>query len=79
MPRVRETLDGDLTVNFAQTSPFKTERHRFEINCDKCNVVFYSDPETFEQIKRAMELGADNPFLCDDCQEELEETAHPNH
>lgn len=74
--RLREEIDGDRIENYVGVTDFRTDQNRNEINCRECNKTFYADAETSDGIYRAMEQGLDNPFLCDDCQREYEETAY---
>lgn len=74
--RLREEIDADLLENFVGITDFKTEQNRYEINCRECNKTFYGDRETSEGIYRSMEQGLDNPFLCNDCQLDYEESAY---
>ena len=76
--RLREEIDGDLTENYVDITDFKTEQNLHEINCAECNRTFYADGDTADAIYRSIEQGLDNPFLCDGCRRELEESAYEN-
>lgn len=73
--KLREEIDGDLLENYVGITDFKTDENRYEITCATCNKTFYADRETSEGIYRKLEEGLDNPFLCNDCQQDYEESA----
>jgi hypothetical protein len=45
-------------------------------NCRDCNRTFYADREASESIYRSIEQELDNPFLCNDCQQDYDESAY---
>lgn len=73
---LREELDGDLGENYVSISDYKTKQNDQEISCGVCCKTFYADTLAYSNISRAIEHGLDNPFLCDDCQQEYDELAH---
>lgn len=44
-----------------------------------CGEVFFVDEVTFEKVSHAFREGFDNPFVCDDCRNELDEPAYSEH
>lgn len=50
--------------------PNKWNRHR--LLCGKCGEICYVDETTFRRTSRAILDGFDNPFYCQDCDEEEE-------
>jgi hypothetical protein len=76
--RLREEFDADLIENFVAITDYITDRNKYEINCGTCFKTLYADKETSEGIYRSIEEGLDNPFLCSECQQELEEEAYEN-
>ena len=74
--RLKEEIDGDRIENYVGVTDFRTDRNSHEINCRECNKAFYADSETSDGIYRSMKEALDNPFLCDDCQLDYEETAY---
>lgn len=76
MQAIREEIDADLTENYVGVTDFKTDKNQYEIACADCNKIFYADRKTYEGISRAVRQGLDNPFLCTDCEEDLEELAY---
>ncbi len=46
------------------------------IRCGVCEDLYYVDETTYNRVKRALEFDpTDNPFSCDDCEEEYDEEA----
>lgn len=76
--KLREEIDGDLLENYVGITDFKTDQNHFEITCGVCNKTFFADRETSEGIYRKLEEGLENPFLCNDCQQDYEESAFEN-
>jgi hypothetical protein len=72
----REEIDGDLSENYVSISDYKTEQHQHEIICSVCCKTFFANKATHDNICRVIEQGLDNPFLCDDCQQEYDELAY---
>ena len=75
--RLRSTLNPeeqpDLVVG--------ATRHRMgpnqqELVCGFCNETYFVDHLTFQRAMAAMEQGIDNPFCCDECEQEYEELSH---
>jgi hypothetical protein len=76
--KLREEIDGDILENYVGITDFKTDENQHEITCGMCNKTFYADRETSEGIYRKLEEGLENPFVCNDCQREYEESAYEN-
>ena len=74
--QLREEIDGDRIENYIGITDFKTDQNLYEINCRECNKTFYADSSTSDDIYGAIKQGLDNPFLCDDCQVDYEESAY---
>lgn len=74
--KLRDQIDADVIENFVAITDYVTNRNKYEINCGMCFKTLYADRQTSEGIYRSIEQGLDNPFLCDDCQQELEEEAY---
>ena len=55
---------------------FKTEENRHELRCGMCGEIYFVDSETFDGVSVAVEAGLDNPFRCEDCEEEYDELAY---
>ena len=76
--RLREEIDGDLVESYVGVTDFKTDQNQYEINCAVCNKTFYADRDTSEGIYRKLEERLDNPFSCNDCTRNFEESAYEN-
>jgi hypothetical protein len=74
--RLREEFDADRVENPVTFTDYMTDRNKFEISCGSCFKTLYADSETSEALLRSIEEGLDNPYLCSECQDELEEEAY---
>lgn len=72
----RERFDLGRHEGSDNYSTLPTTLNRFKMNCSSCHASFYVDKAFFDQIETAMEEGLDNPFICDDCHDELDELGH---
>lgn len=72
----REELDADLGERYVDFSDFRSGRNHHEIDCGMCGKVFYTNNIIHENIVRTIEQGLDNPFVCDDCQQEIDAEAY---
>lgn len=68
--------DADLFEEPIRVSRLTTVENRFEINCSLCNQVYYTDIDSIAQMNRTVELGLDNPFVCEECTENYEVISH---
>jgi hypothetical protein len=50
--------------------------NQFELTYGICAGTFFVDENTFRQAVSAVEEGRDNPFCCDECEEEYESQSH---
>lgn len=55
---------------------YKKGPNRSELVCGFCNGIYFVDELTFSQAMSAMEEGIDNPFCCEECEQEQEELSH---
>lgn len=76
MVRIREEYDANRAENAMQVSNFPTDVAKFGVYCDMCGEQFFVDEATFENVSHALREGFDNPFVCEDCREELGEAAY---
>ena len=74
--KLREEIDADSIESLVSVSDHKIGQNKYEISCGECAKTLYADKETSERIFRSIKQGLDNPFICEDCQEEYEEMAH---
>ena len=62
------------TSRLRQSSP--TERNKYEMRCGVCDGLFYINEAIYQQVRSAMEFDpTDNPFRCNDCEQEYDEEA----
>ena len=73
--KLKEEIDADRAENYASVTYYINGRNKYEIKCGLCNKTLYTDKETSERIYRSIEQGLDNPFLCNDCEQEFEDLA----
>jgi len=76
MIRIKEEFDANRAENAMQISDYPTEKAQFGVYCDMCGEQFFVDEITFEKVNHAVREGFDNPFICDDCRDELGELAY---
>lgn len=50
--------------------------NQFELDCGVCGEPYFVDEVIYGQAVKAMELGDDNPFNCENCLMEVEELSH---
>ena len=74
-PKMRQEFDADRTEGALAMSRVKTEQNQHEMQCGICFGTFFVDNVTNENVIRGIELGRDNPFVCDDCRAAYEEAA----
>ena len=73
--RLGETLE-EIPGSVETPTKFPTERNEYEMRCSVCDELFYVDEATYERARSAMEFDpADNPFRCDDCEQEYDDEA----
>jgi hypothetical protein len=75
--KLRSTLNPEEQNNVVEgPTSLRKGPNQMELLCAFCNQTYYVDDVTFQQVMSAMEEGMDNPFCCDDCEEEYEELSH---
>ena len=79
MQSIREQFDADRNYARGNYTKFPTALNHFNLYCSNCHESFYVDKDFFEQTMLAIEEGLDNPFVCDECQEEYAELEHQGH
>ena len=50
--------------------------NNFNLYCSNCHESFYVDKDFYDLTIRTIENGIDNPFVCDDCQDEVDELGY---
>ncbi|MGB5012574.1 MAG: hypothetical protein WBO68_00985 [Pyrinomonadaceae bacterium] len=71
----RPEIPADLIESFSEFTDFRSGVNQFEVYCRACGKVFYTDRDNSAHIGESIEQGLDNPFLCEDCELDYEETA----
>jgi hypothetical protein len=74
--KVKAELDANRAETAMQAARYPTEKNQYDVYCDMCGEVFFVDEITFEKVSAALREGFDNPFVCDDCRDELGEIAY---
>lgn len=73
MERLREEFDLDLQASAISPTRFKTGQNKHNLRCDLCKRHFYVGKSIYEQTHHTLELDpSNNPFVCDDCLDEIE-------
>jgi hypothetical protein len=75
MTRTEAGHDADSIQNGIGGREFKSDAYPYEIVCSTCARSLFVDSEVFAGFQRRIESGFENQFVCDDCQEENEESA----
>jgi hypothetical protein len=77
MTRFRSAVshEGEYAVSSGPTR-LRTEVNAHELRCGVCGDVYFVNPETLEGVNTAVRAGLDNPFRCEDCEEEYDELAY---
>jgi hypothetical protein len=75
--RLRSTLNPEEQIDVIEgPTKYRQGQNQSELLCAFCNEAYYVDDVTFRQAESAMEEGLDNPFCCDECEEDYEELTH---
>ena len=75
--RLRSAIDPEEEPNrIAGPTRFRIGRNQSELVCRSCGDLYFVDDLSFREAMVAMEVGLENPFCCDECEEEREEFAH---
>ncbi|MEZ5429226.1 MAG: hypothetical protein R2747_23465 [Pyrinomonadaceae bacterium] len=76
MTRMRSFYDADRTEKNGPTL-HQTELNNNELYCSLCGETVFVDDVAFDDVQRIIEETLENPYLCPDCLEQVEEAAHP--
>lgn len=74
MSTLRERLD-EIPAAIVTPTKFPTELNKYKMRCGVCDELFYVDETTYNRVRSAVEFDPDNPFRCDDCEEEYDDEA----
>ena len=75
MERIRAYYDADRTEQAVPTT-YKTEQNQNELLCSDCGAKVFVDDLIFDDVRKMTEKTFDNPFLCEECLESIDESAH---
>ena len=74
---LRSTLNPEEQANVVEgPTRYGKGSNQSELLCGFCNEASFVDDVTFRQAVSSMEEGLDNPFCCDECEEDYEEITH---
>lgn len=76
MTNLRSHIDPDQSSAQANPTPLKTGKNQHEVRCSICGDAFYVSESVFLFAKEGIEAGLDNPFKCDDCEEEYDQLSY---
>lgn len=75
--RLRSTLNPEEQVDLVQgPTTYRKGPNQSELFCRVCAGPYYVNEVTFNQAMTAMKEGLDNPFCCDDCEDDYKEISH---
>lgn len=74
MTTLRSYIDPDQQTTTGPT-PFMTARNEIEVRCGICARPVYVDEETLRLASEEIIAGLDNPFRCENCEEEYDDRA----
>jgi hypothetical protein len=75
--RLHEEFDADRAKTFGEPTMMRTAENPFEILCGECGTTRFVSESIKTQVAHALEADpASNPFVCDECMEELEVLSH---
>lgn len=75
MTTLRSYIDPDQQTATGPTS-FMTERNEIEVRCGICARQVYVDEETYRFGTDEIKSGLDNPFRCENCEEDYDDLAY---
>ena len=70
MTTLRSYIDPEQQSATTGSTFFKTERNQQEVRCELCGRPEYVDEETFLFLNEAILASQDNPFRCQNCEQE---------
>lgn len=75
--RLHEEFDADRAKTFGEPTMMRTEENPFEIFCGECGAPRFVSESVKTQVEHALEVDpSGNPFVCDQCTEEIEILSH---
>ncbi len=77
MTRIRAEFDADRAEPKYPTA-YATAENSFPIPCSICGKDYYFDADTKNDIDRVWQQSGENPFVCPDCEDSLEDAVFGN-
>ena len=69
MTNLRSYIDAEQTPDPTSPAQFKTVVNQYEVSCASCGAPFFVSESMYLFAKEGIEVGLDNPFKCDECEE----------
>jgi len=69
MTNLRSYIDAEQTPDTTSPAQFKTGMNQYEVSCASCGTRFFVSESMYLFAKEGIEVGLENPFKCDDCEE----------
>ena len=76
MRRQRAYYDADRETEYSIPTNFRTAANQNELFCAMCGEVYFVDDYVFADVTKAIEENSENPFRCEDCIKEYEDSAY---
>jgi hypothetical protein len=76
---LREEFDADRHEERVFFSRVSSGDKRFALNCSLCSEKYYTDQATFDRLINSIEETDENPFVCEECQQEYDELEYSSH
>lgn len=75
MNRQRSFFESDRIEQLGQPTRYRTSINTNEVYCGMCGETYFLDDVSFTSVNRTIEVTRENPFLCQGCEFENEESA----
>jgi hypothetical protein len=73
---MRSYYDADYKDNLPVPTTHITEQNQNELYCSMCGENVFVNEMIFDEVTKMIEETSENPFLCAECVEEVEESAY---
>ncbi|MDH3494295.1 MAG: hypothetical protein OEM82_12145 [Acidobacteriota bacterium] len=75
MTRQRSFFESDRVEQLQQPTRYRTSANKNEVHCGMCGDTYFLDDVSYKHVTRVIEVTLENPFLCEGCELENEESA----
>lgn len=75
MDRQRSFFESDRIEQLQQPTRYRTSTNKNEVYCGVCGDTYFLDDIRYKTVNRTIEITLENPFLCQGCEFENEESA----